>query len=104
MSGQAPATLPPNVRIARAPAHLREDGGDRPGRPHHRHVPVDNDVKQAKTGGLDRWPSRHPTINVTGTQITALATNLQACLRTSPYPRMNSTTRPRNRCTTYPPT
>jgi hypothetical protein len=48
---------------------------------HRSHVPVENDVKQAKDLGLNRWPSRHWAINVAWTQIVALAANLLACLR-----------------------
>jgi hypothetical protein len=48
---------------------------------HRSHVHVENDVKQAKDLGLNRWPSRHWAINVAWTQIVALATNLLACLR-----------------------
>jgi len=48
---------------------------------HRSHVHVENDVKQAKDLGLNRWPSRHWTINVAWTQIVALATNLLACFR-----------------------
>jgi Transposase DDE domain group 1 len=48
---------------------------------HRSHVHVENDVKQAKDLGLNRWPSRHWTINVAWTQIVALATNLLACYR-----------------------
>ncbi len=48
---------------------------------HRSHVHVENDVKQAKDLGLDRWPSRHWSINVAWTQIVALAANLLACFR-----------------------
>ena len=48
---------------------------------HRSHVHVENDVKQAKDLGLNRWPSRHWTINVAWTQIVALAANLLACFR-----------------------
>ena len=48
---------------------------------HRSHVHVENDVKQAKDLGLNRWPSRHWAINVAWTQIVALAANLLACLR-----------------------
>jgi len=44
-------------------------------------VHVENDVKQAKDLGLNRWPSRHWSINVAWTQIVALAANLLACFR-----------------------
>ena len=42
---------------------------------------MENDVKQAKDLGLNRWPSRHWKINVAWTQIVALAGNLLACFR-----------------------
>jgi DDE family transposase len=48
---------------------------------HRSHVHVENNVKQAKALGLDRWPSRHWAINVAWTQIVALAANLLACFR-----------------------
>jgi len=48
---------------------------------HRSHVHVENDVKQAKDLGLNRWPSRHWAINVAWTQIVALAANLLACFR-----------------------
>ena len=48
---------------------------------HRSHVHVENDVKQAKDLGLDRWPSRHWAINVAWTQVVALAANLLACFR-----------------------
>ena len=48
---------------------------------HRSHVHVENDVKQAKDLGLNRWPSRHWAINVAWTQVVALAANLLACFR-----------------------
>jgi hypothetical protein len=48
---------------------------------HRSHVHVENDVKQAKDLGLNRWPSRRWTINVAWTQIVALAANLLTCYR-----------------------
>jgi hypothetical protein len=48
---------------------------------HRSYVHVENDVKQAKDLGLNRWPSRHWEINVAWTQIVALAANLLACFR-----------------------
>jgi Transposase DDE domain group 1 len=48
---------------------------------HRSHVHVENDVKQAKDLGLNRWPSRRWAINVAWTQVVALATNLLACFR-----------------------
>jgi hypothetical protein len=48
---------------------------------HRSHVHVENDVKQAKALGLNRWPSRHWKINVAWTQVVALAASLLACFR-----------------------
>jgi hypothetical protein len=48
---------------------------------HRSHVHVENDVKQAKDLGLNRWPSRLWAINVAWTQIVALAANLLAGFR-----------------------
>jgi len=48
---------------------------------HRSHVHVENDVKQAKDLGLNRWPSRQWAINVAWTQVVALASNLLACFR-----------------------
>ncbi|MGH3834011.1 MAG: IS1380 family transposase [Pseudonocardiaceae bacterium] len=48
---------------------------------HRSHVHVENDVKQAKALGLNRWPSRSWAINVVWTQVVALALNLLACFR-----------------------
>jgi Transposase DDE domain group 1 len=48
---------------------------------HRSHVHVENDVKQAKALGLNRWPSRHWAVNVTWTQVVAVAANLLACFR-----------------------
>jgi len=48
---------------------------------HRSHVHVENDVKQAKALGLNRWPSRHLAINVAWTQVVGLAANLLACFR-----------------------
>jgi DDE family transposase len=48
---------------------------------HRSHVHVENDVKQAKDLGLNRWPSRRWAVNVAWTQIVALAANLLACYR-----------------------
>jgi hypothetical protein len=48
---------------------------------HRSHVHVENNVKQAKDLGLNRWPSRHWAVNVAWTQIVALAANLLACFR-----------------------
>ena len=40
---------------------------------------MENDVKQAKDLGLNRWPSHQWSINVAWTQVVALAANLLAC-------------------------
>ncbi len=48
---------------------------------HRCHVHVENDVKQAKDLGLNRWSSRQWSINVAWTQVVALAANLLACVR-----------------------
>jgi hypothetical protein len=48
---------------------------------HRSHVHVENNVKQAKDLGLNRWPSRRWAVNVAWTQIVALAANLLACYR-----------------------
>ena len=48
---------------------------------HRSHVHVENNVKQAKDLGLNRWPSRRWAINVAWTQIVGLAANLLACFR-----------------------
>lgn len=54
---------------------------------HRSHVHVENDVKQAKDLGLNRWPSRQWSINVAWTQIVALAANLLACFRLLALPK-----------------
>jgi Transposase DDE domain group 1 len=48
---------------------------------HRSHAHVENDVKQAKALGLNRWPSRHWAVNVAWTQVVAVAANLLACFR-----------------------
>jgi Transposase DDE domain group 1 len=48
---------------------------------HRSHVHVENNVKQAKDLGLNRWPSRRWAVSVAWTQIVALAANLLACYR-----------------------
>ncbi len=48
---------------------------------HRSHVHVENDVKQGKALGLNRWPSRHWKINVAWTQIVLLAATLLAAYR-----------------------
>ena len=75
---------------------------------HRSHVHVENDVKQAKDLGHNRWPSRQWAINVAWTQIVALAANLLACFRHLALPAgESSATRPPNCCATdcctYPP-
>jgi hypothetical protein len=42
---------------------------------------VENNVKQAKNLGLNRWPSRRWAVNVAWIQIVGLAANLLACCR-----------------------
>jgi len=48
---------------------------------HRSHVHVENDIKQGKALGLNRWPSRTWKINVAWTQTVAIAANLLACFR-----------------------
>ncbi|WP_052710735.1 transposase [Pseudofrankia sp. DC12] len=48
---------------------------------HRSHVHVENDVKQGKAIGLNRWPSRHWRINKAWPQIVLLAGNLLAAYR-----------------------
>ena len=48
---------------------------------HRSHVHVESNVKQSKSLGLNRWPSRHWAINVAWTQVVALAANLLAAFR-----------------------
>ena len=48
---------------------------------HRSHVHVENNVKQAKALGLNRWPSRRWAINVAWTQAVALAANILAAFR-----------------------
>jgi len=48
---------------------------------HRSHVHVEDDVKQAKALGLNRWPSRHWAINVAWTAGVALAAALLAAFR-----------------------
>ena len=48
---------------------------------HRSHVHVENNVKQAKALGLNRWPSRRWAVNVAWTQVVAVAANLLACFR-----------------------
>jgi hypothetical protein len=53
---------------------------------HRSHVHVENNVKQAKDLGLNRWPSRRWAVNVAWTQVVAMAANLLACFRHLPLP------------------
>ncbi|MGH3281743.1 MAG: IS1380 family transposase [Trebonia sp.] len=48
---------------------------------HRSHAHVENNVKQAKDLGLNRWPSRRWAVNLAWTQIAAIAANLPACYR-----------------------
>ena len=48
---------------------------------HRCHVHVEDDVKQAKAIGLDRWPSRHWKVNVAWTAVVAMAGSLLAAFR-----------------------
>ncbi len=48
---------------------------------HRSHVHVEDDIKQAKTIGLNRWPSRHWNINVAWTAVVAMAASLLAAFR-----------------------
>lgn len=48
---------------------------------HRSHVHVEDDVKQAKAIGLNRWPSRHWKVNVAWTAIVAMAGSLIAAFR-----------------------
>ena len=73
---------------------------------HRSHVHVENDVKQAKALGLNRWPSRHWAINVAWTQIVALAATCSPASATWPCRPVSCVRRPRNccgsGCCTYP--
>jgi hypothetical protein len=48
---------------------------------HRSHVHIEDDVKQAKAIGLNRWPSRHWKINVAWTAVVAMAGSLLAAFR-----------------------
>jgi hypothetical protein len=48
---------------------------------HRSHVHVEDDVKQAKAIGLNRWPSRHWKVNVAWTAVVAMAGSLLAAFR-----------------------
>jgi hypothetical protein len=54
---------------------------------HRSHVHVEDDIKQAKALGLNRWPSRHWKINVAWTAVVALAASLLAAFRHLGLPR-----------------
>ena len=48
---------------------------------HRSHVRVEDDVKQAKAIGLNRWPSRHWKVNVAWITVVAMAASLLAAFR-----------------------
>jgi len=48
---------------------------------HRSHVHVEDDVKQAKAIGMNRWPSRHWKINVAWIGVVAMAASLLAAFR-----------------------
>jgi hypothetical protein len=48
---------------------------------HRSHVHVEDDVKQAKAIGMDRWPSRHWKVNVAWIAVVAMAASLLAAFR-----------------------
>jgi hypothetical protein len=48
---------------------------------HRSHVHVEDDVKQAKAIGLNRWPSRHWKVNVAWIAVVAMAASLLAAFR-----------------------
>ena len=48
---------------------------------HRSHVHVEDDVKQAKAIGLNRWPSRHWKVNVAWIAVVAMAGSLLAAFR-----------------------
>jgi hypothetical protein len=63
---------------------------------HRSHVHVENNVKQAKDLGLNRWPSRRWAVNVAWTQIVALAATCWPATATSHYPPASCATPPRS--------
>ena len=76
-----------DVQVPRGGVPLGDQRGQHPPRAarlarrrHRSHVHVENDVKQAKNLGLNRWPSRHWSVNVAWTQVVALAANPLALL------------------------
>jgi len=48
---------------------------------HRSHVHVEDDVKQAKAIGMNRWPSRHWKVDVAWIAVVALAAGLLAAFR-----------------------
>ena len=48
---------------------------------HRSHVHVEDDVKQAKAIGMNRWPSRHWNVNVAWVAMVAMAASLLAAFR-----------------------
>ena len=74
---------------------------------HRSHVHVENDVRQAKSLGLSRWPSRHWAINVAWTQVSQWPRTSSRPFATSPCQPANCGTRPPSCCgsgsCTYPP-
>lgn len=48
---------------------------------HRSHVHVEDDVKQAKAIGMNRWPSRHWKVNVAWIAVVAMASSLLAAFR-----------------------
>ena len=48
---------------------------------HRSHVHVEDDIKQAKAIGMNRWPSRHWKINVAWVGVVAMAASLLAAFR-----------------------
>ena len=48
---------------------------------HRSHVHVEDDVKQAKATGMNRWPSRHWKVNVAWIAVVAMAASLLAAFR-----------------------
>ncbi|MCU1497905.1 MAG: transposase [Acidimicrobiales bacterium] len=67
---------------------------------HRSHVHVENDVKQAKDLGLNRWPSGTGRSTWPGPRLLPWPRTCSPACATSPYPRANYTTRPRNCCAT----
>src|SRR5664280_177632 len=67
--------------------HVRPVPGVQPGQVawldarHRSHVHVEDDVKQAKAIGMNRWPSRHWKVNVAWIAVVAMAGSLLAAFR-----------------------